>query len=713
MLFLISLATCFSFVKGESDFISMPHMVTRLNWGVVFQKSAAPLLNGFQLHKHTVAIAKPNLEYIPLQKMECNEDKKEQILVHCKSINSLIENINNGFRNDFKVLKTDFDTVFQIVPAFKETFPKQKKEKKRKKRNVSSDGSLSEIRDGIFSDDAPSLGPDFCEKKSGEVQVDDGFWHAVGVGMSLLMDTPSWETLQATARTTCKMADMSGAISDQIMDDNKEMKTMAFNFNHFMGGLEDMGKNLDYDITLAQNQLLNASKTLGEELDNVTARIRNAETVLARIIFIQGHLRQFQLAQWKRIKDAENFMEAFYTLLDGYLSPFFLSNTDIEEVLDHVRKNVLTKHKILNIIYPSPAFYYQYKNILFSHGQHYLIITLNIPLSEAGGLLTLYKIDNTHIRTAEHHNSSYKIANLPDFLAVTPYGQGVKQYYSEMSLKDVMSCVGENIKTCKTQRSLQPIDTQTCTVALFTDKTNEIMKRCDLRYEGKDRETDVVAIDFDKYLVHVEKGSFSSQKWPMKCNGTKSELKTCNTCVITVPCGCSVEIDNFIILPRIAGCHLDGGKDTIKTRFPISMASTYYILDYDMKYILNGSSEYQKEHDKGYALDKLIINVTGSDWEQAVDLDDDFSKNYTKALGLINESSQIFGTKVEQMKQEALKSHENNIFHLRDFKRMVNKNFVQYFTKHNVLLFVTNFWVLTTLTTIMTIYNCFTIHKKN
>lgn len=720
----------------ETDIANMAKSHLRYNWGVGFYKVSA-ILNGISQYKHTFAVAIPNLEYTALEKLPCNTEELK--LAHCLSINTLIVELNNKYRAAFNKAQQKMRSVLQIIDNVESTGVKESSlinnRARRDSPNIHLWGNSNfttittrpssniTIKARKKRDTTPHLSPTFCKNGTVKGEHNSGFFGSIGRALGSIFGTPSWSDMKTIYKHVCELADTVDINREEIVKSNERLSSISSALNNRVSVLQGGLKILNDRIGETQTNLIAVAKEIQSELNEFNKRMKFMEEVQEQMYYMLGSLQTFEYTAQEHLRHANNWIMGVYRLLEGYIPPELISANDIESVLEHVRTEVLTTYLNLNIVHGNPAFYYQMKHTTFTKSDNYLFITLNVPLSDVGGLLGVYRIDNLHLRTAEHLSSSTKIVGLPDFFAITP-NDGNKQYYMEISLQHFMSCKGEDLKICATSRSLQSTNVLTCAAAIFFDKKIDILQKCDIRYEEIDLPTEVIKIAEGQYLVHTQNAS-EDITWTMQCafmmpntNKILKQVKqtpSCNTCIVKVPCGCSIDGGDFLIPSRYSGCDVtpQTGYTVVKKVYPISMPTVAHLLPAKFVDQIDGTSLLQSlQHDNPFATLSLQFNVTKYKWDQVVARDEKFKIDYQKLLKLHKKKSAIYASKSEEMLKKATDFTDLNTQSLKNLEDTFGGQTMRaLLNPKHVIGTLSIFWTLAIITIIMSLYNCWRVHR--
>ena len=702
------------FMIDEADVTDMAKSHIQYNWGIAFYKVGA-ILNGISQYKHTFAVAIPNTNFEFLQVLPCNTTNLR--LAHCEAINMVVNRLNNKYGMAFATMKKRLDSVLNIIGNIEVNSVDKSKinnnNNNNRKRRVKRD----------IDDKTPTLSPDFCKNgKSTEENV--GLFGVIGRALGSAFGMPSYSDFKTIYKHICELADTIDINKDEIVKSNERLSSISSALNNRISVLQGGLVNLNARITETQQRLVQFSKGVEVNMKKLDKHVLFLEEVQEHMYYIMGTLQLFEFTAQEHLHNVNNWIAGVYRLLEGYIPFQLISTNDIETVLKHVDKTILRSYINLRLVHPNPAFYYQMKHTVFTRSNNYLFITLHVPISDVGGILGVYRIDTLHLRTAEHLSSSTKIVGLPDFFAITP-NNGNKQYYMEISLPHFMSCKGEDLKICETSRSLQSTNVLTCAAALFFDKNKSILEKCDIRYEHTDLSTEVIKIDDDEYLVHSQNAS-KEKTWTMQCGMLESttnkvtmyvkQIQSCNTCVIEIPCGCSLDGGEFMIPTRYSNCNItsqsDTGYDLIQKRYPVSMPTVTNLLSNDMLNKINGKTLFSSvSNNNPYATSSLSFNITRSKWNQVVARDKLYQADFQRLMKLHKNKSIIYATKSEEMLKKATDFSDLNKHILNDIKSTFSsKTLKALLNPKHVVGTLSIFWILAIITIIMSLYNCWRVH---
>ena len=104
-----------------------------------------------------------------------------------------------------------------------------------------------------------------------------------------------------------------------------------------------------------------------------------------------------------------------------------------------------------------------------------------------------------------------------------------------------------DIKKCKVMKAASRRNDMTCSLALFLDNAQMIMKRCKFDYHSENQGQ--IAIDIGQGYIFI---SGKDKFWTTICRGKEPHrISSCALCIVSLPCSCSLVSKHFYILARI------------------------------------------------------------------------------------------------------------------------------------------------------------------
>ena len=532
ILLVLGLCTVSVFTKDVDD---LPNTVIRTNWGVIYHRIGA-MLNGVSNFRHTFKLHIPKLEFTPLATLDCTLPGMEY--VYCDESNILVDRINHLYVQEYSHTKSVLNDVLAALGSGN--------------GGGRGGGRRKMIKRAIPEDN------DACDTErigSG----DNGVFSWVGDVLRDVSQAPSFDSLGAIDSDICTLSKAANKDASRLLASNKRLASqsviMTKKAKALGKGLEDTNRQ----VTRIQEEITKTGAEMADALNNVNNRLKIQTKAQASVIELMATLDEMEAHVVDELDYAEDFELGIHRLMEGFVPQILIDPEEIQKVLDHVSTNVIPKQleKLqLSLVHSKPVFYYSVKSTVFTAKHDFLYINFVVPMRAEGGVLGVYRIDQAHISTNEHHQSSTRIENLPELFAITPD----EQYYTELSTAQFATCRGDAIlKVCDTERALISSNTHTCASSLFFDQVQETTRLCRSTLEQRARPTRIVALGPRTYFVHEH--NYENKTWSMMChrdnlhaNERITIIPACNTCTIELPCFCSLAGDTFTVPYQVDGC---------------------------------------------------------------------------------------------------------------------------------------------------------------
>ncbi|AVQ67842.1 ORF68 [Ostreid herpesvirus 1] len=614
---------------------TMPEAVSRLNWGVMFNRGPT-IMNGITKYRHTFEVKVPQLVYTPIVHMKCDTDYLK--VLHCEAINDLIDSINGQVEPLITELKTRIATWMNPIPNVDTlTLPETQGRRGRRRREA-------------------TLGPDYCKKINDpnyEGGGGGGFLSSVGNFFSSLMGSPTWDDIKIIDKHICQLADVVDLNKEKIVQLGTEFATFSKAANNRMDALEDGMKNINTRVTETNLLLEKLSTEVTGALTQLENEIKMSMAGTNLLFRVQKQLYKFQEQINTMSATVEDFGNGINVLLSGRLAPQLVSVDSVKYVIDIISEKLTQQGGETRLVDQNPALYYLLNNVVFTKSEklNSLYIMASFPIYSIGGLMATYRLDKTYISIKEDVVSSTQIADLPDFLAVTPDGL----YYSEFSTSEISSCTGDVIKSCKNERALQSFTQMTCAAALYKDDSTKILELCDIRYDQITVPSTAIKITDDTYMIHSSKVGTGHQ-WTISCplipNYVSTTMDACNACVVQVSCGCELIAPGEFYIPlQLTGCSkvLSSYIPHIEPKFPVNLPVLYAYFDDSVLNEINGD----KLLNYKWKLDIPSIAPLEEEWSQSVERSQKYSSSLKKLLEETKANRKVYASKATAMLKKA------------------------------------------------------------
>lgn len=615
------------------DITTMPETKSLLNWGIVMSRGPN-VINGLTKYRHTFQSFIPQISFSRISPMQC--DTEELKLLHCEAINDLITAVNDQAEPVVDQMKSKIEIWLRSVPDIDNTYSVARSNSGRRKR-------------------AANLGPDYCQKAaSGDYQGGGGgnILSGLGNALSSLFGQPTWDDIKIMNKHVCQLADAVELNSQQIVALGSDFATFSKVANSRMDTIEEGISHVNDRVTETAELIRQVAVKAYEGLTEVQIQLKRSMVGTNLLFKVQESLYEFQ-NQLEIMKGyVDNFGDGINILLSGRLPPQMVPVDRLKEIIDIVAEKTTPTGRI-ELVDRDPNFYYMLKNIVFtkSTSLQSVFIMVNFPLYSVGGLMATYRIDNTYIATSENQESSTRIVNVPDFIAVTPE----LDYFAEYSTAELYSCEGGAIRTCHNERALQDITKPSCAAALYMDNTEKILELCDIRFDETPVPSGAVKLNDDTYIVHSSQAASGAQ-WTISCplipNYVDRKIDACNTCILQIQCGCELIAPGEFIIPlQLAGCssNLATIIPDIKPEYPISLPVLNAYIKAD--FLKNIKGDTVRPTKWGVEIPRLT--TLNEQWANTAEMSRKYSSSLKKVIQASKENRVFYAEKVDAFVKEA------------------------------------------------------------
>lgn len=614
---------------AQDDISQSPVSISRPNYGVEFIREGT-IINGQSEYKHTFAIKIPKFppaNYSLLNCADVHELNKEQ----CLMLNEEIKNTETKVNKIRKKNEEEIEQAIILVPET--TFPQWLKNKRRRKRDQ-------------------SLGSDFCQKVSnGDVNLDDqSDWEGLlnfnplGSIVSSLSGSTTNEDKKVLASHMCQLSDQVQFESDEIVNANKRLTSISQIINERINNVK-MGIEQEQEQFLEfSSKIVSAIKDIAEDVNKINEITKKSETFIMYTIALINKLFQIQLLENKQSEWCRDFVFAILDLSRGQLSPFFVPERTIKNLLDHVIQQIedLSANPddpTFRLTHKNPAFYYQIQSIVYTRSNDYIYIMVTVPIYASGGLLAVYRLDVTPVPLTHNNSASTLISGLPDYFATTQK----TEYYTELSVDQYNTCKGDILKVCLSQTSLRRSAQKTCAASIFYDVPEDVVKNCSITYIKEPLRGQAKKMADNTYLV---RRSNENDRWIMNCGMTgPKQVKNCNHCFIKIPCNCNLLANDFEIPIQITGCNFFNDSEQITYDYGVNLP-TIHALKIDLPNLKGDSLKQNSKWD----INIPNISITESSvWEDVVEKDDQDMLDFKRVMKQHLNKSAMFKTKSDYL----------------------------------------------------------------
>ena len=221
----------------------------------------------------------------------------------------------------------------------------------------------------------------------------------------------------------------------------------------------------------------------------------------------------------------------------------------------------------------SLKYYYGTKLIGFAY-ENSLSIMIRIPLTYAGGIFKLYKINTIKlplpVKAIKDGVQKYaKLSGNPDYFAIS-YDE---EYYMEMTHTELINCKGldECLKVCNPVKIMESVrDKPSCGLTIYKGDAVMMKTYCKRILWTKTTGQSGVSIRWYIWIINYSpQGHFIQH-----CNnaGQMITIKLCKLCIIKLPCNCILRTSTGMVPPLMNQCKRNLLLKTNSTiRYPVNL----------------------------------------------------------------------------------------------------------------------------------------------
>lgn len=631
---------CLTTVYAQVTFLA-PTSVSQTNYGVQFYK-VGTILNGVSYHKHTIAIPIPKFTIDEIPSLPCNSAARQSLL--CNHLNDII-NRNNNY-NAGRVVH--FNTLISDSLTFVKVIGKEI-QLRRRKRSTNKEEQTGNLNRRVRRE--THLGVDYCQHFNGAtVNHPNGILPTIGKIGSNLLGTPTFDDIENLSAVICEMAELDNVNSDEIVASNRRLNTMSKSFQDQTGALSDSIVDTLKRINIVKNTFEQTANLYDGQLNNVNAQLAMLNTSIKLNIDITFEMERMSMFVNNMNSELLQFQLAMTELTEGKVPMKFVNISTMQSILNHIDRQVLSSYgDSFKLVSRQPLYHYHIKDISYTRSDKFIYIAINIPITNTGGELSVYRVDSNAVALNDDGGATH-VVGLADFFAIT----ADNNYFMEMSVDEYVTCRGELLKICPTQRSLRTIDQMTCACSIFVDDVHQAVNLCQLEYVTGNIQP--VAYQLSGNSTYFIQNINNEDVWYSSCPTTTSgtEIKTvksCRTCQVRLPCGCSLWSAHFFITADLSSCKFDddASSTTIITEDTTNKVAAKLFFSNDTVKSITGNGQ------SNVKIKFPTFDVIKSNWSGVVERQKQRGVSMQKLIKQYNTESKAYETKSDFLREKVEK----------------------------------------------------------
>ena len=190
------------------------------------------------------------------------------------------------------------------------------------------------------------------------------------------------------------------------------------------------------------------------------------------------------------------------------------------------------------------SYYYNNRLTLAVHNDRGIVINVKVPVHFGPARMKLYPVQSYPVPHGNGSDHGFTIIDkLPAYVAFS----ADNEYVLEMTDEQVADCLPHN---CHNAYPLTTVNEDSCIMSIFLSKHVSIVNNCHITYRGYS--------PFPSMATDLTHGHFlvaSRRGWTATCHGVPPrELESCDLCLISLSCGCSLHSRSVTVLPSFSHC---------------------------------------------------------------------------------------------------------------------------------------------------------------
>lgn len=576
--------------------------ILRPNYGTLFEDVGKLMIGdaGSSVYRHTLAIPIGydlfDSSKYKLSEMPCNTPRLKK--VKCELFNSLVLKANAACMNTLRDSYQHQQMGLKMIPKIDRaddyfTLRKRRplnansRRRRRKKRRVRKNRKTYAAKDLIGGE---SVYDKFKPTGAGGKVL--SFIHSsqvskVGNAIATgLFGLPSMDRIHTMAKHIDQINQAATDVVKGIHNHDMELESVEIQWTSKFKLQQKLSRRVSAEInemSLA-NQQLAADDTA--HANTVEKKIGLMKTTLNLfLVDVQPKLFDHFLACESFANEMDAFHDAMLTLNKGFLPESLVEPEYLQKLIDHIVDDVLnvgmSKVAGAQLIHKNPLFYYMTEGTTtYTHDEKFLYMTIEFPIYNQGGLLTVYRIHTFDVDVTTGvseraqkqptvapkgsdysplHVGSTRVADMSDYLAISDDSE----YYFTMKHAYYRTCKSTSdrmvgsLHICKAMvPTLQHSNVRTCETAMFRNSPSLIKKHCRFVHTSETHEGHALQIgQSNLFLVHAS--SRENDVWTLNCpNEDKKDISPKAFALMSMPCFCSLSTMGFFLPSVMSGCSM-------------------------------------------------------------------------------------------------------------------------------------------------------------
>ena len=236
-------------------------------------------------------------------------------------------------------------------------------------------------------------------------------------------------------------------------------------------------------------------------------------------------------------------LQGVEVLMRGYLPKQLVKVTELRKTIKHVNKELQNRN--MRLSHYNHVYYYHINDVDYKREGNILYIKIKLPITANEALFRVYFAQVIPMPMSPDSNQFSMIQLDHNYLAINDHDS----YYALLTYQEYQFCLGHRYRRCDSLFKIYKTNEPTCLLALFLGDTKLVKAYCHTIITGQPQDY-IMSLSAGEYYM-----STSDNVWNQTCiHEPPKRLNACKHCIITVPCGCSIQGKHVKIPHRFENC---------------------------------------------------------------------------------------------------------------------------------------------------------------
>ena len=357
----------------------------------------------------------------------------------------------------------------------------------------------------------------------------------------------------------------------------KDVQFLAYHVAHTMAKTKKLGnafkvqaEKLNSFMSIVDSRISGAVAEI-QNNHRVISEMGNAVWVMENGLALSTRLSGQMARQVQKATDLTSMLNALLNdigdLIKGKISPTLIAPTLMSQILSDVQRHLRMKYPNFHVSHAHTSHYYKRPLFLAARQGDSIIISLKIPITAFRTSFNAYHALSVPVPINSSTAHATQILDMPDIFAISHDGQ----YYTTMSNAQWENCHGKIDKYCPMDIAIYPRTRVTCALTIFLQQKELIPDFCNFRFVKNAVKSSIFQLTTNQIVIS------NTSHLTVNCPSSEKNITGCNYCVMTVPCGCTIQTESFYLPAMIHTCQ--NSSKTYTKLHPVNLALLQYFYE--------------------------------------------------------------------------------------------------------------------------------------